>query len=655
MSLATSCPQCQAKYNVGDNLAGKTIRCKNCEHAFVVEADLEEETPSRKRKTQAVRDRSGPDSKVSAARRRPAEEDDVDDRPSRSRPADDDGPSRIKKKKSKAPLIVGLCLGGGLLLGGGVVLLLILLTPKEVESKLSDLKSDSAETRGQAIDWFLTADVNIPERGKVAGTFESIIADGASPVDLDLGLEAYLRWADKDNVPKMMEIVENPTLPRWSVNKTKRLLEGLGKIQDDRAADLLARKLADPSLSEAAMSGLKAMGAKAEKAVITAGFHPTSPDVRKRARELLQIYGTKDEAVAAEALRRMQSNQPELQRSTLLWFGENGTTDAKRRAEVSKYLMKLLDDVSADRTAVLKALKLWATKDALPQLVELAKREEQSPNELLIEVLAQFKDETAANAIALQFRHHFLREKVKQALLAMGDPAKKAVLSYINHPDLFLRGDARKMCSSLEVSASEYMDQTIADIGSDEIERRKAALAYLAEFTVGKSVPKKVTDTLNGALADKDAGVRGEALKALKVWCCKANTDTLVKFLKDERTNSRAFGHKELVMDILALIKDPEAVPEIAKGLANFFERGHVIKTLKAMGAAAEQGVIPYVTARDGGIRGAAVDILAEIGTGKSQNPLLAAAQVYNRDLGFVNAVKTALVKIQGRMSKGDN
>src|SRR5437016_1494295 len=46
MPLRLVCPQCQAAYTVPDELLGKLVRCKECQHLWTAEAIVEEEPVS---------------------------------------------------------------------------------------------------------------------------------------------------------------------------------------------------------------------------------------------------------------------------------------------------------------------------------------------------------------------------------------------------------------------------------------------------------------------------------------------------------------------------------------------------------------------------------------------------------------------------------
>src|SRR5262249_11268985 len=143
--------------------------------------------------------------------------------------------------------------------------------------------------------------------------------------------------------------------------------------------------------------------------------------------------------------------------------------DEKVRAEVAKTLTGLLlDDLSPKVNAeALHALKLWATRDSLPQLVAFARRVEKAKGTCsseLIDALARFPDETSAEAIALQLKAPANRARAAQALLKLGPVATKAVLHYLDHPDAAVRKEARGVCQQLKVAASLQLDQILVDV-----------------------------------------------------------------------------------------------------------------------------------------------------------------------------------------------
>jgi HEAT repeat protein len=541
-----------------------------------------------------------------------------------------------------------LSIGGGLLLiGGGIALLFILLTPNEVDAKLADLKSEDPAVRGDALQWLVKAEPQDAKRTKVIETLEALIFEGSSNLNPEMVLQAYLHWVDKESVPAMIRMVETPPTQFWDVGKTGRVMETLGRMKDERAIEPLVKKLPDFFLHVAAVNALKLIGPSAQNAVLPYLFH-NNPVTRMDARQLLASFGTKSDVIAGEAQRRLDSNEPDVQRSALAWFAENGPSEESKREAVAKVLIRHLDDLTPDtRTTAVRGLKLWATKSCLPKLLEFARREEKAPfgNDVLLEVLAQFKDETAAEAIAIQLTNFHVRVggKVRQALLNMGPVATKAVLGYLNHPDGGVQNEARELCRLLNISPDRQLEQTVTDVGAAEIARRRAALQSLTKLQVIQASRDKVARALNEPLLDSDNGIRQEALNAVKIWGSKANTATLVKVLQGKD------GDKGRVIEILGILKDPEAAPVLAKSLTNFFERGPASKALKAIGSAAETAVIECLKSADGQVRGEACRILAEIGTLKSLVALDAAARFWRQDVGFVREAINAYNQIKAR------
>ena len=242
MALQASCPYCQTQHHLDDRCAGKTIHCKQCRQGFSVGG----------------------------------------------------GPAN---QGQKWRLIFGLSIAGGLLLIASMILVVFLLIPRDVDQKLKDLQAADRQTREQAVVWLAQADPQDSDRVHVTGTLEPLLFEGDvhRALDPDLLVRAYLPWADKDNVPAMIRMVENPTLPAWGPRQTGLVIDALGKLGDARAMDVIAGRLADPLLHDQAVNALKVMGPQAEKAVLAYLFDQ-DPDTRSRASQLLADYGTRPQS-----------------------------------------------------------------------------------------------------------------------------------------------------------------------------------------------------------------------------------------------------------------------------------------------------------------------------------------------------------------------
>src|SRR5438046_2526064 len=103
MPEVTTCPKCDKKLKVPDNLIGKKVRCPGCEDTFTAQADgsaddgyeeTEEESAPRKAKAGAARKDAISDRKGSPSRR----DEDEDERPRAKKSRDEDEDDRPRKK-----------------------------------------------------------------------------------------------------------------------------------------------------------------------------------------------------------------------------------------------------------------------------------------------------------------------------------------------------------------------------------------------------------------------------------------------------------------------------------------------------------------------------------------------------------------------------
>jgi hypothetical protein len=426
-------------------------------------------------------------------------------------------------------------------------------------------------------------------------------------------------------------------------------MDALAGLKDRRAIDVLAGKLADPSLRDAAFTSLQTLGPRAANAVMDYLFDP-DPATSQRAGQLLAGYGTRLQTITAEALARLKSNQADLKLAAASWFADNPPAAGAAQADVSSALADLLGDLSPKVNAVaLRALKVWGTKDCLPQLLALARRQAKAGanDPALIDVLSRFSDDSAAETIALQLENPAQRAEAVRGLLKLGPAATGAVLPYINHPDPDVRNEARSLASLLKVPAGRVVEQTLADVAAPDVARSRAALESLAGLRPDAASRPKVAQALNVPLLDADTGVREDALNAVRVWGTKDNTATLLKLYMDVRARDPACTAR--VVAILGSLQDPAAAPTLAQGLTDPRSRDLVGRALLAMGPGAETAVIPFLQSLDEGARLVACQILAEIGTDKSLNALQQASLATPTDFAFTAEARLATEKIEAR------
>ena len=116
MSVRITCPGCKASYPVDDDLRGKRIFCKQCEHPIPV--------PARKKDDEGVFDPKGKSAPV-PSRRTSRDEDSA--RPASRRDRDDSDAPRPAKQSKSGLLAVLLVAGGGLAVLGVVCIGLVVV------------------------------------------------------------------------------------------------------------------------------------------------------------------------------------------------------------------------------------------------------------------------------------------------------------------------------------------------------------------------------------------------------------------------------------------------------------------------------------------------------------------------------------------------
>jgi hypothetical protein len=336
--------------------------------------------------------------------------------------------------------------------------------------------------------------------------------------------------------------------------------------------------------------------------------------------------------MADASLHMLKSKLPEDKIAAATWLADNQPDDKSQQDDIAAELVKMLDDLSPKVTSpAVRALKLWASKSTLTELGDFARRQEaaepgkraEAINSTLIDLLAQWKDETAAEDIAVYLRDPKLRDKAAQALLQLGSVSEAAVLHYLNHPDNDAQKEARRLVNVLKISEARQLDQSLVDLGDSRKPRVAVALARLAKTRPDDANRAKVSKALNAPLLDADSGIRDEASAAVRAWATADNTASLVKVLGNPQG-----GDKERTIRIV----------------------DNVTEALITIGQPAEDGVITLVKTAEPLIRFASVHILGEIGTAKSLQPLSDAAfQFGQAEPRFFDLTQAAIQKIMAR------
>src|SRR4051812_4104248 len=126
MAIEMNCPHCDEKYRFPERRRGEEIRCKVCEHGFVIGEKRERDRDSRAGFTRGRDD--GPSGFRSKEVRRRRDDDEEDERRPR-RKALEIGPELPWWEEYRVPLLIGAACA--ILIAVGLVVLLVINESKE--------------------------------------------------------------------------------------------------------------------------------------------------------------------------------------------------------------------------------------------------------------------------------------------------------------------------------------------------------------------------------------------------------------------------------------------------------------------------------------------------------------------------------------------
>ncbi len=220
MPTIRKCPACRKSLRLGDDSAGKQVRCPSCRRPFTVPPADE------------------PEPQQEDTEDRQTDDNDVEDRPRPSRRSSDgkDRPRRkAGKRGSKKGLIIGLSVGGGALVVGLVVLLIFLLggvgrdNPNATEDNFDKIKAGMTR---EEVEKFLGPGEKVSRAEVFTALHDPVPKEGVGSDTLTL------KWRNKTDTI-LLEILPPPmnVTHGWFVReqgggrKPKYKLLGFGKLQ----------------------------------------------------------------------------------------------------------------------------------------------------------------------------------------------------------------------------------------------------------------------------------------------------------------------------------------------------------------------------------------------------------------------------------------
>jgi prepilin-type processing-associated H-X9-DG protein len=191
-------------------------------------------------------------------------------------------------------------------------------------------------------------------------------------------------------------------------------------------------------------------------------------------------------------------------------------------------------------------------------------------------------------------------------------------------------------------------DAAAEAIAGEDGPRRHEALVYIRGMSRywDAAAKAKVAAALREAL--KHPQERRLAVEALALYPAPENEQALIDFLATAPGQAVDENFmRENALRQLGKFGNGQAAEAVAKNLTNSRLRGTAGQALTAMGAVAEDAVVPYLQNEDTAVQREACVVLRSIGTSKSVGALQPLAE--SRNAGVKRAAQGALEAIQGR------
>jgi HEAT repeat protein len=401
----------------------------------------------------------------------------------------------------------------------------------EVATKGSSTERAAARQLDQVIKLISESDPAFPVREPIDRAFQIIDSapKGVRKAEIAKALERVLEATDRGlraEAAKRIAARVGPENVAALVNFLKtedffgrvEVMDALAKLKDPAAAEGFAFYL--PKDRERAVAALVALGPAAEPSTLDYLEH-ADDGARKGACDALRSIGTKECLPRLQPLvvdrnddvvRAAESALDAIeQRAGLAVDGPKTSRAAGRQLEQGIKVLGTLDPGKPDRDKVLriyrvfdrtppkersaeiaKALEPWlksddrgirdetirrltprAGKDNVPSLISLLQGEDFSGRAEVIDALGRIKDPSAADAIAKWLPRD--RDRVGNALIAIGPKAEKALHRYVGDND---DGVRRKACEILEsIGTKRSLDVLIRAMNDPNNEVARAAAA----------------------------------------------------------------------------------------------------------------------------------------------------------------------------------
>ena len=472
---------------------------------------------------------------------------------------------------------------------------------------LLTLKSPNVESKNRATSYLSQTEPSGPEQAEIARLLDQArTIPGVFNAD-----SALIRWATKEQVPALINLIENNK--GLADERRKSALRVLGKLQDERGLDIIIENLGAFTYDEAARQALDSFGDQAKPGLIRHAFHKNH-DVRRHVQVALQRTNVPTEDLLPLAITAMGSAENDLRYAARDWVAKAPLV-VGQQAKVARALDAMLVDprpvqarrggqgpadlggqgLGAGPDRDLEATRLHARRDP----PDLHPRQGRARAELLAKELSNFDGGARSQAV--------------NALKQIGrEVAGKYVINYVN--DRFGGAQAKQLLQEWGTGTGDLFGQTLKDLNDPM--KRHGVLDQLTQTPPADAQRAQVLQAVQPLMTDPDRGTSDRASKVFLAWAGKEQIQKLIEMATLEQSQ-----HRHQALDALARFPtDPMALPTIARRLAHFFDRGHARSVLEKIGAPAEPAVLQVLgtAGTDKGLIQECCHVLQKIGTKQS-------------------------------------
>jgi HEAT repeat protein len=319
----------------------------------------------------------------------------------------------------------------------------------QLDAVLAALKNGGGDEK-DALLWLKEANPNHAGRTRAARALESLAPAKIDAQNRNVFSEsdfftAYFRWATVDNVPSLVQMVEDDTFRIDTNERRHKAIATLGTLKDGRGAEALCKRLGDVFNSNQAISALEVMGPPAEPALLRRVNHGNG-GVRGDARRILKRIGTSDDTILTQTLADLGSPDNQVRDAAIDSLAQTPVI-ANRKKEVAGALEPLIvAKTSQDR--VVKALEVWATPElAVIILMNLDSNAFIARDQ--IKLVGKMREPRTIPHLVGLISRPFAGDEARNVLKQFGKQAEPEVVKALISNDEGLRREAAKLLGDI--------------------------------------------------------------------------------------------------------------------------------------------------------------------------------------------------------------